>query len=1322
MSKIIPTLYLGLGGTGFYAISEIKKNIANKYFKGNANFPLTSFLAIDTEFLSADKVEKLKNNNNSEDVEFIATFDASNIKDIERIETTVVPDDVKNILKNPALTGLEDFVPERADECIEVKGDGASGVGLVGKIALANNFSKIASTVKNNIEALLGSDATARLKSNHLFSQYDRESRMNVFIFCSFGGGTGKGMALIIAAMAKELLHEQFHGQRQKYNITIVNYLPACFRARGRSVANDESTYQYILKNQYATYKEFEWCMSNGYNNEKFFKTYFNKQGNKPKTEDFINSIYNVSTNLENSGTEIDSYDAINKIVSEVFTFLVMNPESHAILQSVSNDTQKTETAIKEKGTGLSRNRKYGRIGRYNLIMPEKELFEYAKNFYTQRLLKDFLYGGIEKGKSYKEITGPEGKPENKPEELSRKKGNEILNIFDNHFNRCPQLSPGELHYPDARNYQLSNFVNPISSEIRSLESYKTGFVKEESLDTAKEIIDEFILQSIRFSGLLFARDFLKEINICFERTIQQLLDKIGEKNSFSSKEILKGLGNEDSFLGTIEVDEFEFSVSAGVLNRLNQKYEESLTAVYEYTSPEKFKNVESIINHLIKPKKRGFIKKLFNTVDDEKIPFPENAKSEIFGITNKLNKELAKIWPIFRAKEYVNFANTLHEHVNNRFNKINDFVVLLNGEDKKRAEFSLSSSKSTRFDKNGMLKKIESILLNKSVIPREANESNIIGDNEYEFRIFAQNILPYASIIKDVHSKFNHTIVDEIFSSRVKVDSDDLYYHAMKFCEQRLSSERFDNGNPKWTILNYMQYLLYSGDDNEKQQIEENLLKIKRRSSFLSSIDTNKFENPGAAESSFPQQNFLEISDKNFFPSNIKGWEEYTHRAKLIPQENENEITLTRVQGLIPLFAFTDLQLAQNLYNKSLHSSDDVDEKHKFKVKTHSSAFFMEGIDEPFGQTLQIDKTDIKSIWNIAYHLGVVNVNQSDYVQMITNGFSSDFTDYYDPSKSQVRNKANTRIKVIEYRNSFINYFHLTNRIIELLFDRMEILAEHTMEGRIILKKYFTDIKYPILPKPLFDMILNKLEERKYGELVYFAKVVEQDYLNSYEKVADGLMKKKSFVTRNEELLREYKGSSIHTSFFKGIFSGETQKKETEANQRLKLEKINSKTKWHIIIEEDKNEIISSDDGPMIWKEIDEKYKELDFATVERNLYALDLDLIVPYEEFERLIPKLTLQDLVLGAGFELDVLDIKFHAISKKNEKKIFLTENDRFSFEELLETIEVDNTLYISDKGKPKRADDWKYWKEHSLISRIVEHKNNLDKDDEIFLPDF
>jgi hypothetical protein len=1321
MSKIIPTLYLGLGGTGFYAISEIKKNIANKYFEGDPDFPLTSYLAIDTEFLTADKIDKMKGDVNKEDVEFITTFDASNIKDIERIETTVVPDEIKGILINPGLTGLEDFVPEGAADCIEVKGDGASGVGLVGKIALANNFSKIASIVKSTIESLLGSDTESRLKSNHLFSQYGREDRLNVFIFCSFGGGTGKGMALIIAAMLKEILSGRFYGQRQKYNIAIINYLPACFRARGRSVATDESTYHYILKNQYATYKEFEWCMSNGYNNEKFFREYFNKKSNETKTEDFINSIYNISTTLESTGTEIDSYDSVNKLVAEVFTFLVMNPDSHAILQAVSNDTQKQESAIKEKGTGLPRNRKYCRIGRYNLIMPEKQLFEYAEIFCVQKLLADFLKGGIEEGTGYEYITGPEATPEKRPEERGKKKSEEIFNIFSQHYNRCPKLNAGELHYPDARNYQLSNFINPITSQIRNFSSYSEGFAKSDSLTNAKQIIDDFCLLSIRFSGLLFARDFLKELNIDIEKKVHHLLERIKQKNDFGISELFQDLGKEDAYNGTDVIEEFQFSISEEVLRRLNTKYEEQVVNIREYTSPEKFQAASEIIATLVQPKKKNIFEKIFISVEDEKIPFPEEAKAVVYGVINTFNKQLEKLWPVFLAKEYLLYANSLNKHIERRFNKVNDFIVLLKGEESQRSAYNLLQATAKKND-SSLLQKANKILHQKAVLFREANESNIIGDNEYEFKIFAQNILPYSNIITDVHADFNRNIVDELFTSRIRVDSDELLYKAEKYCSQRLNNERFiKKDKHRWTILNYMQYLLFSDNKKERQQIEENLLKIKQRSRFLSAVDTNKFENPGAAESSFPQQNFLEISDKNFLPSNIKGWEEYTHKAKLISQENKNEITLTRVQGLIPLFAFTDLQLAQKLYHKTLHEAPSDNAKHRFKVKAHSSTFFMQGIDEPFGQTLQVDKTDIKNIWNLAFHLGIVNVNDTEQIQIINNTLQRQLQDYYDPNLSQVKYKAKTRIKVIDYQNNHVDYFHLTDTINQLIFDLMNGLAEDPDEGKYIITKYFTDIEYPILPKALFDVIANKLDKIKHGELIYFAKNVEQEYLGVHEKIYDSKMRNVVFVKSEEQLMKAYSGTKTYNTTFKRIFSGKSQKTTMQNGNDENLLSIGMDEEWLIITENDKSRSLNGE-PPKKWYEIKKIYESINQTALEKNLYAKVSDTIISFEAFTKLIPRFELESAIQKIGLNKEILDTKYHVVSKQSGSSNLLTKEKQFSLMEVLELLKNDDTLIVSTEAKPKQKDDWRTWKEEPSIYQTFKHlqKNQNDTDD-FFIPE-
>jgi hypothetical protein len=1312
MSKIIPTLFIGLGGTGFYAISEIKKTIANKYFGGNPDFPLTSYLAIDTEFLTADKVDKLKSKNDS-DINFITTFDASNIKDIERIETVVIPDNIKSILEKPAETGLEDFVPERANECIEVKGDGASGVGLVGKIVLANHFAAVANRVKEDINTLLGSDVLARLKTQHSYSQFDRENRINAFIFCSFGGGTGKGMALIIAAMCKELLNDRFEGERQRYNISIINYLPACFRSRGRSVANDESTYQYILKNQYATYKEFEWCITHGYNNENFFKKYFNRTQNI-KTEDFVNIIYNISPNLENSGTNISSYDSVNKIVADVFTFLVMNPESYAILQAISNDTQKT--GIAEKGTNLQRNRKYSRIGRYSLVMPEKELFEYAKIFYLQKLIDDFLQGGIEKGKSYKEITGPGDGLNAKPENMSQTKNEELYSLFVEHYNGCPQLNSGGLIYPDVRNYQLSSFIKPVTSEIQTLETLRVGFEKAKKIEGATKLVDDVLLTVIKNSGLLYARDFLIAIIGDIEVSVHSILEKIHEKNDYGAKELLQGLGAKDIYNGNVDIKHFKFNVAGEVLNRLRDKVNESVISLNEFGTPEKFTDLTALLEPLRKPRKKGFWK-MFGVVDGDKIPFPEDAKTVVYSIVNKFNKQLIKTWSVYIAREYLSYAIKLNEHIETELNKINDFITVLQGKANQSVSF-LSYNSNKHVENEGLLKEIDNALLQKSVIYREANESNVIGDNNVEFKLFATKILHYDSIINDIHSKFNANIVDKLFDSNsIKANSDEISFTVMRLCDERLEKERYDeNKNTKWTILNYLNYSFKSKDHNTRQQVEENLQKIKLYSRFLSSVDVTKFVSTSAAEASFPQYNFLEISDTDFFPTRINNWKEYVHNAKLIPQDNENKIVLTRIQGLIPLFAFTDLQEAQKLYKQSLLDAEqDEYKKHVFKVKTHSSSFFMEGIDEPFGQTLQIDRTDVINTWNMAFHLGIVNVNgNGGYVQIIGDAFKQKLTDYHDPNKNHIKIMNDRRVRLNDYVANYMNYYALINTINDLIFERLNMLAK-SKDGKEILQKYLANIRYPILTKPLFSLITTKLEDRKYGDLIYFIQEKEQNYLLTYQQIADSIMKTRKIITNDKELKEEYNGATQYLNFFSSYVE-RNGSEESEASKSEKLKQITSTTKWDVIMEQNKNSKVSKESQS--WQEINKLYAKQDTSIIQLNMYAPDLDLVLSYNEFKELLPSFELEELINNAGYDSSIINKRFHVASEKSGG--VLTKEMKFGVEKILKLLnDGDNTLYISEKEKPQKKEDWKLWSDIKEIKDLYDQSNNKD-DDEIVSP--
>ncbi len=1320
MPSIIPTIHVGLGGTGFYALSEIKRTIARKYFKGDPDFPLTSFLAIDTEFLTADKMSKSQN---KEELNFVRTFDASNIRDVERLETRVTPEAIKSTLTNPNATGYGDFIPANANEYIEVGGDGASGIGLIGKIAMADNFSRICSNFEATVADLMGHDALNRLKSKSQYAKYTREDRINVFIFCSFGGGTGKGMALVFAAMAKEILNKQFSQQRDKYNISIINYLPECFRARGRSLAKDPSTFNYILKNQYATYKEFEWCLEKGYTNENFFKEYFKKSGSSPKTEDFINSIYNISPRLEKRGTEISSYQSLNQIVADVFSFLVMNEDSKEILASNSNDTSKKDAAVPEKETDLVRNLKYCRIGRYSLVMPEFALFEYTKFYFTKRILDDFLNGGLEKDLDYSTYQQLENKPTDHqfhPNTYATTKQGDVEQEFNKHFRIPIEAKEADLILPgDAMNYQQQQILSFMTDvvvrfETHALSFFEQGKKPEKVID---EILDTQLILLTRGFGLKFSSSFLKSLNEKLTAGVQRMLDLTKETGDYNASFFLKGLGDANPYAVEKNLDFFDFKVGSKVLVKLKEEFDGQLSGVRENINSSQFSDVSAIIERVTRVKPKSWFSRVFGAENDDRVPFPEDAKNMIGQKVRKFNQDLKKIRPLYLAAQYVEYALIINQYIQKRSDIIGSLID------------SLETSRQDKHRESGLIAELDQKLRATSSLKSEANENFMIGDHENEFKGFCQDILPEKDILRDLHNRFNKDVVQNMFGALGQDLDRNLYPKVTGFTEERIKTIRYheETGDKLWSIDKYIKFLSVQKDPNLKQQIEENLKKMMHSSDFLGSVDSNKFKDPGRALAFFPQQNFLEISDKDFLSQNINNWQSYTHGAKLIEQEDEERITLTRVQGLIPLFAFTDLQNAQNLYLRDINNAVKDDDKTRFLVKSHSSSFFMSSITEPFGKTLQLDTSEMVEIWNLGFHLGVIGVDEQGYIKLLRDVHNNDLSYFENPNRVHEKERKKRWVKAVDFNKDYNDYFHLIDSINNLLFERLHLLAENVRVGQKILNNYLTNMDYPVVPKSLFENIKNSLRN-DFRDLHDYAIKYEQDYLDLYLDKADSLFKRRKFIFEEESIKKIFPRAKDHKMFFDNVTTPQVKISKTDINkkeQEDKSEQVTLETHWLLINNGNKNDKFDSS-KPANYKEVKAKYDEVSFGGLSIDFYAPDIDLILKHDDFNNLIERLKV---------ESDPLK-KTYVVYSKELKSIIMKEADdfvpaevkrgvnkpRISTEDILKLLEKDKSIGVSVKAKPKK-EDWQKWDSvESIKEQYYANKAEQEGEDEDYEPDF
>lgn len=174
-NTFIPTLNIGLGGTGTRALLRAKLMINKMY--GEIP-PYIKFLALDTTTTDFSNVDELGGTT--------AKFDGGEVLHLS------VPN-VRMLLENQP--HIDKFVPGKNKGANMSILNGSGQVRSNGRIALFHNYSNIKEILRTVIESL---------RSNHqdenTANKYFRDSKNKVIInvVCSIAGGTGSGMFLDI--------------------------------------------------------------------------------------------------------------------------------------------------------------------------------------------------------------------------------------------------------------------------------------------------------------------------------------------------------------------------------------------------------------------------------------------------------------------------------------------------------------------------------------------------------------------------------------------------------------------------------------------------------------------------------------------------------------------------------------------------------------------------------------------------------------------------------------------------------------------------------------------------------------------------------------------------------------------------------------------------------------------------------------------------------------------------------------------------------------------------------------------------------------------
>lgn len=175
--SMVPTVVVGVGGTGAEVIGRIRRLIEETYGELN-NFPIISFLLIDT-----DKDYQITNPEAS----------GSQLKDYEKYWARVSGTDVEAIIQDlDNYPWINSWFPNELEGNITGLEAGAGQIRACGRFAFFFNYHKIQ---KKFVESL------TRVKGKETYMQNNygikvTNNSTNIFVTGSLSGGTGSGMLI----------------------------------------------------------------------------------------------------------------------------------------------------------------------------------------------------------------------------------------------------------------------------------------------------------------------------------------------------------------------------------------------------------------------------------------------------------------------------------------------------------------------------------------------------------------------------------------------------------------------------------------------------------------------------------------------------------------------------------------------------------------------------------------------------------------------------------------------------------------------------------------------------------------------------------------------------------------------------------------------------------------------------------------------------------------------------------------------------------------------------------------------------------------------
>lgn len=942
--QVQPTLFIGLGGTGVMAISDIKKLMNQAHLDPRYEFPLVRFLAIDTEFITQPAAsnirshfveQQLRGGDNSYETSYEVGLEKHELFPIE-----VHISAMKDYLKHPHKIGAADFVnADKMERVVKaVAGNGAGGYGIVGKMAIWQYLTSVKERLTTELN-LLNNMEYIREKLHHYKDHFELSSQhqLNIFVLCSLGGGTGKGTFLTIGVMIRELLLKMGTTLSDGAEIILVNYTPSCFRVSGRKVST--GYFKTIQANQYASLKELEFVLKYGYPLEKRLKEELNIP-DQERSEKIYTNILQVAAQLDTNGIYLGDYATINQSVASILTSYVFGnvvAEFRAYFRSNKGAFIGDNPVFENNGLQQERVRDYGRIGCYRLSLPIVQLFQYSQAWYAAELLED-LYQGKHNPLPIQEQILPAAK---------------AGTLIENSLNQYKQL----LQIQPFVNFQhlsqiCSTFDHPWLANIQegirgSFNSLSMQFVAGA---TARSAIEHKIAQFVncQVNGLESEKGGWKAQfgQYCFnygivatKSIIENMLAVFEAAGTKQFSTLLRLCSNHPYYQ-----QHFVFGQNDQALLQLlleqQQQLEEELRTYCNGAASAFYATDIALQNDRKDWQKRNnsIWKKIFG--QEEKAL--QQSKGAIQQLLLTARQIFEKYVGVCRFRVQLEVWMRLQQELQTIYHHL----------DANQATIIQADSNSEQLT-GGLLKAYQD---RKNTLANQSGNSleiRIAGDKEQEFIDFAQQLkfdkeVPILATLHNQLENLNHQLVQTIVAPEALIAQLDTVTQAILALQKNQ------------TLTAFLQHKIGAGKEKE---VKRYLQQLHQNAAFLGKLNTATAEG-GLDRAGFTRSIVQTESPKlihQTFP------DLFDANTKVVASEHKENITLTKLETGLPLFLFQEFMDAQRVYFQ-------VCEEERGQQEKHTHQHFVD-FPEPFGTTTEMNRANLQLFVLVLLHLGIIRI-----------------------------------------------------------------------------------------------------------------------------------------------------------------------------------------------------------------------------------------------------------------------------------------------------------------------------------------------------------